>query len=156
MAGIDSLEHQCLPHSIGAPQDVKSEDFRSQHPYAAAALAVTLIGVGTVVVLPAVTVGILGVIGFTPGGVAAGTFPLSSQAFPSSQTYTSLTGSIAAGLQSVLYGGATGGLFSVLQCLGATAVAPSIFATFAGVGTAAAGTWLGFTTSTREDPSAES
>lgn len=65
-----------LRHSTDAPQDAKSGDFRSQHPYAAAALAVTLVGVGAVVVLPAVTVGILGVIGFTPAGVAAGIFPL--------------------------------------------------------------------------------
>jgi len=57
---------------IGAPQDIKNGDFRSQHPYAAAALAVTLIGVGSAVVIPAVTVGILGAIGFGSGGVAAG------------------------------------------------------------------------------------
>lgn len=67
-------EPLCLHHFIGAPQDVKNGDFRSQHPYAAAALAVTLIGVGSAVVLPAVAVGILGVIGFTPGGVAAGIY----------------------------------------------------------------------------------
>jgi len=41
-----------------APRDPQDGDFRSQHPYAAAALAVTLIGVGTAVVLPAMTVGI--------------------------------------------------------------------------------------------------
>ena len=79
-----------LSYSIDVPQDVKSGDFRSQHPYAVAALTVTLIGVGSAVVLPAVAVGILGLIGFTPGGVAAGIFLLSSQVFPSSsQTYAS-------------------------------------------------------------------
>lgn len=52
----------------------------------------------------------------------------------------------------MIYGGATGGVFSGLQCLGATMVAPSLFATFAGFGTAAAGTWLGFRA--REDPPA--
>ena len=51
-----------------------------------------------------------------------------------------------------MYGGMTGGLFSVFQSLGAAAVAPSLFATFAGVGTAAAGTWLGFSSSIRGDP----
>ena len=71
---------------IDIPRDAKGDDFRSEHPYAAAALAVTLIGVGSVVVLPAVAVGILGVIGFTPGGVAAGTFPLSSKVSPSHRT----------------------------------------------------------------------
>ena len=49
-------------------------NFRTQHPYVTAALAVTLIGVGTATVLPAVTVGILGAIGFGPGGVAAGRY----------------------------------------------------------------------------------
>jgi len=46
-------------------------------------------------------------------------------------------------------------LFAVFQSLGATMVAPSLFATFAGLGTAAAGTWFGFGSSTSEDPPAE-
>ena len=90
MPGINSPESLCLRRSIDFPQDVKSGDFRSQHPYAVAALTVTLIGVGSAVVLPAVTVGILGAIGFTPAGVAAGTFLHSSQTITSPQTYTSL------------------------------------------------------------------
>jgi len=88
--GVNSLENMRLRYSIDVPQDVKSGDFRSQHPYAVAALTVTLIGIGSAVVLPAVTVGILGVIGFTPGGVAAGTFFPSSQVFPSCWTYAPL------------------------------------------------------------------
>ncbi|KAF9780103.1 hypothetical protein BJ322DRAFT_1084565 [Thelephora terrestris] len=117
-----------------APRDVTDGDFRSKHPYATAALAVTLIGVGTAVVIPAMTIGILGVIGFGPAGVAGGSF--------------------AAFLQSAICGGATGGAFSVFQSLGATMVAPSLISTFAGVGTAAAGTWLGLTSSITEDPPA--
>lgn len=58
-------------------------------------------------------------------------------------------------MQSAIYGGATGGLFAVLQSAGATMVAPSLIATFAGFGTAAAGTWLGFGSSIREDHPAQ-
>jgi len=50
----------------------------------------------------------------------------------------------------VVYGGATGGLFSVFQYLGATAVAPPLFQTLAGLGTATAGAWLGSSNDTRE------
>jgi len=52
-------------------------------------------------------------------------------------------GSVAAGLQSLFYGGATGGVFSVLQSVGATIVAPSLFATTVGAATAAAGAKIG-------------
>ena len=55
-----------------APQDSNDDDFCSEHPYATAALAVTLIGVGTALVLPAV---IIGIVGLGPGGVAAGQYP---------------------------------------------------------------------------------
>ena len=47
-------------------------DFRSDHPYAAAALSVVLMGAGTVLVFPAVGVAILGAVGFSSGGVAVG------------------------------------------------------------------------------------
>ncbi|TEB29247.1 hypothetical protein FA13DRAFT_1711236 [Coprinellus micaceus] len=72
-------------------------------------LSVPLIGIAT-----------LNIIGFTAGGV--------------------LAGSAAAGLQSAIYGGATGGLFSVLQSIGATATleAPVIMAGFS-----AATRWFG-------------
>ena len=49
------------------------------------------------------------------------------------------TGSIAAAIQSSVYGGATCGLFSVLQSVGATIAAPSLLSTAAAVGTAAVG-----------------
>jgi len=89
VSGINHLRMLCLRHIIDAPRDAKDGDFRSQHPYAAAALAVTLIGVGSVVVLPAVAVGVLGVIGFTPGGVVAGIFS-SLKIFSRSQTNATL------------------------------------------------------------------
>jgi hypothetical protein len=67
---------------LDAPRDVTDGDFRSKHPYATAALAVTLIGVGTAVVIPAMTIGILGVIGFGPAGVAGGQHPPSLLGIP--------------------------------------------------------------------------
>jgi hypothetical protein len=136
---------------IDIPHDVRGGDFPSEHSYATAALAVTLIGVGTAVFIPAMTVGMLGIIGFGSGGVAAGQYFSPSRESP--PPYAN-AGSVAACLQSAIYGGATGGLFSVFQALGATMVAPSLFATFAGFGTAAAGTWIGLTNSMREDPPA--
>ena len=57
-----------LYHFIDVPQGSKDGGFRAEHPYAAAALSVTLMGTGAVLVFPAV----LSAIGFTSGGVAAG------------------------------------------------------------------------------------
>jgi hypothetical protein len=48
-------------------------------------------------------------------------------------------GSLAATIQSIVYGGATGGLFSLLQSAGATMVLPSVGAMFAGAATTGAG-----------------
>lgn len=48
-------------------------------------------------------------------------------------------GSIAASIQSIVYGGATGGLFSLLQSAGATMVLPSVGAILTGTVTAGAG-----------------
>lgn len=42
-------------------------------------------------------------------------------------------GSLAAGIQSVFYGGATGGAFSILQGIGARAAFPAIVNVAAGV-----------------------
>ena len=64
--------NNCAHITIDAPKNAKDGDFRSEHPYVAAALAVTMVGVGTATVLPAITVGILGAIGFSSGGVVAG------------------------------------------------------------------------------------
>ena len=48
-------------------------------------------------------------------------------------------GSVAATVQSVVYGGATGGLFSLLQSAGATMVLPSVGTVVAGAATTGAG-----------------
>ena len=48
-------------------------------------------------------------------------------------------GSLAAGLQSAIYGGATGGVFSVLQSIGATAVLAPPVAIGLGAGALVAG-----------------
>ncbi|KAI0652771.1 hypothetical protein C8Q79DRAFT_1005936 [Trametes meyenii] len=70
-----------------------------------------IVTAGAAIVLP--------VIGFTSAGVAAG--------------------SIAAGVQSAVYGGATCGVFSLLQSAGATIAAPAAMEVVAALGTAAMG-----------------
>jgi len=79
-----------------------------------------LVMAGTSAVVP--SLGILGInaVGFTSSGVAAG--------------------SIAATIQSVFYGASTGGLFSIFQSIGATAVVAPPLAL--GLGVAAIGTGL--------------
>ena len=49
------------------------------------------------------------------------------------------TGSLAATIQSIVYGGATGGIFSLLQSAGATMVLPSIGTILTGAATTGAG-----------------
>ncbi|KAF9265523.1 hypothetical protein L218DRAFT_942878 [Marasmius fiardii PR-910] len=73
-----------------------------------------LVASGSSVVLPAAGIATLNAVGFTSSGVAAG--------------------SLAAGIQSVLYGGATSGAFSALQSIGATAVMASPVALVLGAG----------------------
>ncbi|KAI0674020.1 hypothetical protein C8Q78DRAFT_1076964 [Trametes maxima] len=73
-----------------------------------------IVTAGAAIVLP--------VIGFTSAGVAAG--------------------SIAAGVQSAVYGGATCGVFSLLQSAGATIAAPAAMEVVAALGTAAMGARL--------------
>jgi len=65
-------QNDCAYHFTDAPQNAEGGDFRSQHPYVAATLAVTMVGVGTFVALPGIVAGILGAVGFGAGGVAAG------------------------------------------------------------------------------------
>ncbi|EAU93474.1 hypothetical protein CC1G_12068 [Coprinopsis cinerea okayama7 len=67
---------------------------------------------------PAVCVGALGAIGFSPAGVVGG--------------------SIAAGVQSSVYGPFTAGAFSVLQSMGATAAPPAVAPIIGGVAAAGA------------------
>jgi len=80
-----------------------------------AALGIT----GTVLLAPVALVGALTAVGFTSAGVAAG--------------------SIAATIQSIVYGGMTGGIFSLLQSAGATMILPSAGTIFAGAATTGAG-----------------
>ncbi|KXN82691.1 Quinidine resistance protein 1 [Leucoagaricus sp. SymC.cos] len=68
--------------------------------------------VGSAAALPLIGIPLLGAIGFTSTGVAGG--------------------SIAAGIQSAVYGGATGGVFSVLQSIGARAAFPAVWNLAAG------------------------
>ncbi|KAF5350624.1 hypothetical protein D9756_008616 [Leucocoprinus leucothites] len=62
--------------------------------------------------LPVVGIPLLGAVGFTSIGIAGG--------------------SIAAGLQSAVYGGATGGAFSVVQSFGAQGAFPMAYEIVAG------------------------
>ncbi|ESK86264.1 hypothetical protein Moror_16618 [Moniliophthora roreri MCA 2997] len=82
---------------------------------------------GAAVVLPAAGITALNAIGFTSSGV--------------------LAGSIAAGIQSVFYGGMTGGLFSLCQSIGATAVAAPPLAIGLGIGALVVGAGLAFSPS---------
>ncbi|KAL0063767.1 hypothetical protein AAF712_009324 [Marasmius tenuissimus] len=78
-----------------------------------------LIAGGSSVLLPTAGIATLNAVGFTTSGVAAG--------------------SLAAGIQSAVYGGATGGLFSICQSIGATAVIASPAGIVLGAGAVAAG-----------------
>ena len=63
---------------------------------------------------------ILSCLGFTSGGVTAGDLIFCLHRGGPTLKYN--IGSLAAMVQSVVYGGATGGIFSVLQSAGATMV----------------------------------
>ena len=66
----DDPELLFLYHFIDVLQS--AEDFRAEHPYATAALCVTLVGTGAALVLPAVGSTVLEAFGFGAGGVEAG------------------------------------------------------------------------------------
>ncbi|KAK7043972.1 hypothetical protein VNI00_008140 [Paramarasmius palmivorus] len=78
-----------------------------------------LLAGGALAIIPSVGIAVLNAIGFTSSGVAAG--------------------SAAAAIQSAVYGGATGGLFSVCQSIGATAVVAPPVAIGLGIGAVVAG-----------------
>ncbi|KAJ7500312.1 hypothetical protein B0H11DRAFT_1909267 [Mycena galericulata] len=82
--------------SVGSVGD-SLRRFRKEHPYAAAAAGVGLITVGGITVAPAMLVGTLNLLGFSASGVVGG--------------------SIAASIQSAVYGGAiaSGSAFSMAQ-----------------------------------------
>ncbi|KAK1235619.1 hypothetical protein PQX77_001151 [Marasmius sp. AFHP31] len=78
-----------------------------------------LIAGGSSILLPNAGVATLNAVGFTSSGVAAG--------------------SPAAAVQSAVWGGATGGLFSICQSIGATAVLASPVGMVFGTGAVVAG-----------------
>lgn len=98
------------------------QNFRKDYPLAATAVTVAGVGLvtaGSMVLAPAILVGGLSAVGFTESGVAAG--------------------SIAAGIQSSVYGGLTTGLFSTCQSIGATWAVGSGSAIVSGIGSLVAG-----------------
>ena len=90
-------------------------------PMASRWLAAFGTGIATMVAAPVVAAALLGVIGFTTGGVAAG--------------------SIAAAVQSAVYGGATTGVFAAAQSAGAAGIATTTSMSAGAL--AGAATWLG-------------
>ncbi|KAJ7473263.1 hypothetical protein FB451DRAFT_1248871 [Mycena latifolia] len=101
--------------------------FRREHPYAAAAAGLGMVAVGGITVGPAILVGTLNLLGFSASGVVAG--------------------SIAAGIQSAVYGGAvaSGSLFAMAQSatMGGMAVAPVAVQALS-ASAMALGAWVGF------------
>ena len=64
---FDNPELLFLYHSIDYLRD-----FHAKHPYVLPGLGFVLVGVGIVLVFPAVGAPVLGAVGFCSGGVAAG------------------------------------------------------------------------------------
>ncbi|KAJ7061696.1 hypothetical protein C8F01DRAFT_1369187 [Mycena amicta] len=94
--------------------------FRAEHPIAAVATGVGL-AIATPILAPIVMVGALNAVGFGAAGVAAG--------------------SIAAGIQSIFYGGAvaSGSAFAIAQSIGAGGAALAVAAPLVSAGGAAVG-----------------
>lgn len=101
-----------------------------------------LIGVAAPVLVTGVAAAALGAVGFTTGGVAAGTSlrVISSRIFYHRAVHLRATGSAAAWAQSVFWGASTGGVFSLLQSTSATIAAPAAMKV---VGAAAVGIMVG-------------
>ncbi|KAJ7034434.1 hypothetical protein C8F04DRAFT_1234284 [Mycena alexandri] len=115
----DAVENESVSATISR--------LRRDHPVKAAAAALGLIALGGIAVGPAILVGTLNILGFSASGVVGG--------------------SIAAGIQSVLYGGyvASGSAFALAQSAAAGGIvvaAGPIQALSAGA--MALGAWLGF------------
>src|ERR1700722_4794972 len=107
--------------------------FSRENPHATTAVGITLCAVGGAIILPAAGTVVLNAIGFSPVGPAAGTYSrhsLLAQQIPNQCFY--YTGSLAAGIQSSVYGGATTGLFSLAQSATMTAAITPIVPLVAG------------------------
>jgi len=114
---VMSLREVLAEHNAPSSLDT----FRMEHPgidTAAKVAGTGLVVAGGAVLTPLVVVGGLNALGFTAAGVASG--------------------SIAAGLQSALYGGATTGVFSVCQSIAATGAVPAVVSFLGSVGAGAA------------------
>lgn len=98
------------------------EKFMRDHPFLATSAGVTLIGAGCIVVAPTIALGLLNIVGFGALGPVGG--------------------SLAATIQSIVYGGATGGVFSVLQSFAMTTAAASSTALTGAVAAITGGTWF--------------
>ena len=91
------------------------------HPKLTTALKIA----GGILLAPVVAIGALSLAGFTPGGVAAGDLVFCLHRGGPTLKYN--IGSLAAAVQSTVYGGATGGVFSLLQAAGAGAILPFVW-----------------------------
>lgn len=121
----------------------KMAQFKRDHPHIAASASVGLAVGGGIVLIPALGILALNAIGFTAGGVAAGMLFKQHRRL---WLILLFAGSLAAALQSIFYGGATTGLFSIFQSLGATAVLPAagtVIASASAVGTGIASYFSG-------------
>ncbi|PPQ99350.1 hypothetical protein CVT26_014013 [Gymnopilus dilepis] len=103
------------------------QKLREDHPTAVKVAGAGLVIAGGTVLGPAMVVGGLNSVGFTSTGVATVYYAI---------------GSLATTVQSMFYGGATSGLFSICQSIGATAVSASAGTVISAVGSVVAGVGL--------------
>ncbi|KAL0573364.1 hypothetical protein V5O48_008583 [Marasmius crinis-equi] len=116
---IDLAERVHKPKSESEPSSSSQQTASRKNKLLARMAGGGLIAGGSSVLLPTAGIATLNAVGFTSSGVAAG--------------------SLAAGIQSLVYGGATTGLFSVCQSIGATAVLASPVGIVLATGAVAAG-----------------
>lgn len=95
--------------------------FVHEHPHILSTAGMALIGAGILTITPELAIGLFRLVGFGPAGPIAGMDP---GYFPH-ELPSSRPGSIAAALQSAIYGGGTTGVFSACQSFGMTAAAAS-------------------------------
>ncbi|KZP21650.1 hypothetical protein FIBSPDRAFT_825338 [Athelia psychrophila] len=106
----------------GSDSESGLKKFAREHPHLATSAGIALIGTGALVVAPALALGALNIVGFGAVGPMAG--------------------SLAAALQSAIYGGATTGIFSVFQSFAMTAVAASPAVLTGACAAITGGTWF--------------
>ena len=127
------------PAQVAAQEAAGGNDEGSSGPSIGKVIAgAALVGVAAPVLAVAGAAVALPAIGFGTGGVVGGTCldQYTSSMLMHSWTHT---GSIAATVQSVFYGGATGGLFSLFQSAGATIAAPALSSVVTAAGSAVYG-----------------